>query len=249
MQISSVYTFSQSDPNYPKCLLTTLGDKTPEKLYVWGNLELLHKPAVGFCGSRNVSEKGLEVTADVAKQVSELGWVVVSGHARGVDTTAHKAALENNAGTIIVLPQGMDGFKLRAELRRIAKKENLLIISEFPLDAAWAVGRAMQRNRTIIGLSNAMVLVESRIEGGTFNAGKETLRYQQPLFVVQYSSREESNAGNQYFIQRGATQLFKSKTTEQANIKPLREAVEKRNDTKQKTEKPSQLSLFEGEKL
>jgi DNA processing protein len=249
MQISSVNTILQIEPNYPPKLLTILGDKAPEKIYVWGNLDLLHKPAVGFCGSRNVSEKGLDITSDIAKQIAKFGWVVVSGHARGVDTTAHRTALENNAGTIIVLPQGIDSFRLRAELKKIAKKENLLIISEFPRNAGWAVGRAMQRNRTIISLSSAMVLVESRTEGGTFNAGKDTLGYQQPLFVVKYGSTEESNAGNQYFIQRGAKQLLKNPVTMLANIEELQVAVEKHQHGNNKVVKPSQLSLFEGEKL
>ncbi|MDQ7028145.1 MAG: DNA-processing protein DprA [Anaerolineae bacterium] len=237
--------FDKKDSNYPNRLKQILGDAAPEKLYIWGNLELIDKPSIGFCGSRNVSDKGLAVTADVAQQIAELGWVVVSGHARGVDATAHRVALENNAGTIIVLPQGINGFKLRSELRRYAKKENLLIISEFPLNARWNVGYAMQRNRTIIGLSDAMVLVESRTKGGTFNAGKTALQYQHPLFVVTFDDKKPSNAGNDYFIQRGATRLMKSQTTGRANITTLRQQVESQQARDNlPSAKPTQMTLL-----
>jgi DNA protecting protein DprA len=238
-----IRVFKKDDEDYPKRLREFLGATTPETIYVWGNLELMDKPSVGFCGSRDVTEKGLEVTADVAAQIAELGWVVVSGHARGVDATAHRVALENNAGTIIVLPQGMNDFKLRSELRQYAKRDNLLVISEFPMNARWNVGYAMRRNRTIIGLSDAMVLVESRTEGGTFNAGKTALQYHQSLFVVTFEDTSKSNAGNEYFIQRGAVRLLKNKTTGRANITALKQVVESKQLSPQINEKPKQLTL------
>lgn len=235
---------SKTHPLYPQRLLTILGENAPEILFAWGNLELLNSPSVGFAGSRNVSSKGLEVTADVAKQIAELDWVIVSGHARGVDMTAHRVALENNVGTIIVLPQGFKGFKLNQELKRIAKKENLLIISEFPEDAGWQVWRAMQRNSTIIALSSAMVLVESRTEGGTFSAGKTALQYKQPLFVVEFQEKGSGNEGNEYFLQRGATRLAKSRETGRANITQLKEKVEANFQKTVSGEKPKQLELL-----
>lgn len=126
--------------DYPKQLIKVLGERTPEQLYVWGNLDLLKKPSVGFCGSRNVTEKGIEVTIDIAKQIAELGWVVISGHARGVDIAAHRTALENGASTIIVVAEGISSFRLRQELKQIAKPEQILIVSEFPPEAE--IGRA-----------------------------------------------------------------------------------------------------------
>lgn len=234
---------TSEDEEYPQKLRTTLKEKKPQKLYVWGNLELLHKPAVGFCGSRNVSAKGLEVTVDVAEQIAGLDWVVVSGHARGVDSTAHLTALKNRAGTIVVLPEGIAGFKLRAELRKFASPDKVLIVSEFAPGDGWTVGRAMQRNNTIIGLSDAMMLVEARAEGGTFSAGKTALRLKHPLFVAYFEEKTNSNEGNMYLIQRGAQRLFKSREANRANIEPLKQLVEERST--EATESPKQLSMFE----
>lgn len=234
------------DEEYPLRLRKVLQDKAPKKLYAWGNLELLNKPAVGFCGSRNVSDKGLDVTVDVAEQIAGLDWVVVSGHARGVDSTAHVTALRNNAGTILVLPEGIDGFKLRTEIRKFASPDKVLIISEFAPGDTWTVGRAMQRNNTIIGLSDAMMLVEARAEGGTFNAGKTALRLKHPLFVAYFEETTNSNEGNKYLIQRGAKRLFKSKETNRANIEPIKQLVQDRfTNIAETPESPKQLSMFE----
>jgi DNA protecting protein DprA len=173
----SIKTLKRGSPDYPKRLEVVLDDKAPPILYAWGNLKLLEKPAVGFCGSRDASEESIVATADTAKQIADLGWVVVSGHARGVDTKAHLAALQNGGSTIIVAPEGLLNFKLRQELKKIAKPEQILIISEFDPKARWSVINAMTRNRTIIGLSDAMILVEARMEGGTFQAGETTLYF------------------------------------------------------------------------
>jgi DNA processing protein len=246
-----IHVLNPTSLEYPYRLITILGGKTPQQLHIWGNLDLLNKPAVGFCGSRNVTAKGLEVTSDIAEQVAQLGWVVVSGHARGVDITAHRVALENAAGTIIVLAEGIEDFKLRQELKKQAKKENILIISEFAPKARWNVGYAMQRNTTIVALSDAMMLIESRMEGGTFNAGQTALRLNCPLFVVQYQSSSESNQGNQFFIEHGAIRLFKNQTTGQANINPLKEVVAKRqahlHQKKATIAAPKQRSFLEND--
>lgn len=250
LEIKGIKSITLTSADYPQRLKQVLGHKAPQLLYSWGNLDLLNKPAVGFCGSRNVTEKGLEITADTAQQITELGWVVVSGHARGVDTTAHRTALENGGSTILVLAEGILNFKLRQELKAIAKPEQLLIISEFAPDTKWTVGRAMQRNKTIIGLSDAMILVEARKEGGTFEAGQTALRLKFPLFVAHYETPGESAAGNEYFLQKGAEKLGRSPETRRANITRLRHMVEAKfqpvtNSIAQETKtNPEQLPLI-----
>jgi DNA protecting protein DprA len=206
-------------------LVRILGKAAPSTLHVWGNLDLLHQPALGFCGSRNVSERGLQVTRDAAAQAANMGWVVVSGHARGVDTTAHLAVLEEGGSTIIVAAEGIDNFKLRQELKRIARPDQLLIISEFAPSARWSVINAMRRNKTIVALSDAMIVVESRMEGGTFDAGKTALRYRVPLFVTLFEKSDESSAGNAYFLQRGAIPLRKNRETGRASLTQIKNII------------------------
>lgn len=221
---SEIIKVTKNDIEYPQQLNIILGKNAPDTLYMWGNLDLLNRPSVGFCGSRDVSDKGIEVTVDTAGQIAQEGWVVVSGHAKGVDTAAHRTALEHDAGTILVISEGIDRFKLRRELKRIAKPENLLVISQFERNDGWVSWRAMQRNQTIIALSDAMIILESRLKGGTYNAGLTAMKLKHPLYVAVYQDKEKS-AGNEYFIKRGAWQLRKNRETNQANLEHLKVVV------------------------
>ncbi len=214
------------DNSYPGNLRRVLGDKAPPILYMWGNSTLLHKPSVGFCGARDASEQGIAFAKDTTEQIVMKKWVIVSGHARGIDCTTHKTALENNGSTIIVVPVGLFNFKLRAELKSLASFKSVLILSEFQPNARWSVTNAMTRNRTICGLSNALVIVESGVTGGTFEAGKFALSIKIPLFVADYTHPSQSAQGNLYFIQRGAVPIRRSKKTHRANLSKLFDSVE-----------------------
>ncbi|RMG90119.1 MAG: hypothetical protein D6712_00405 [Chloroflexi bacterium] len=225
LQQKNIAILTVDNPQYPQKLKTVLGDKAPNLIYVWGNLELLNRPTIGFCGSRNTDEHGLSITRAIIKQLAPYQWVVVSGHARGVDTIAHRAALEAGLGTIIVLPEGILTFKLRDELKQIARPDQLLIISEFEPEASWQVWRAMKRNQTIVALAEAMVLVQAGEKGGTFEAGKTALRLKKPLFVVEFEKKHANNSGNQHFLSKGAYALKRDKTTLEPNISAIVEMV------------------------
>jgi len=223
--VRGVITLTPTHPKYPSRLTEVLKENAPQTIYAWGNLGLLDSHAVGFCGSRHVSPTGLAVTSHIVEQVAQLGWVIVSGHARGVDTVAHRTGLQNQTGTIIVLAEGINRFKLRTEIKSLATPENILILSEFQPNASWNVGYAMQRNSTIIALSDAMVVIEARTEGGTYNAGKTALKLSIPLFVAHYHTKNSGNSGNDSLIAMGGRKLSKSKTTDEGNIEPLKETV------------------------
>jgi DNA processing protein len=70
----------------------------------------------------------------------------------------------------------------------------------------------MTRNRTICGLSNALVVIESGLEGGTFEAGKTALDLGEPLFCVEYAEPSPSAAGNPYFLAHGALSVKRSRS-------------------------------------
>jgi DNA protecting protein DprA len=228
------------DESYPTNLRRVLEDKVPPILHMWGNVGLLKKPSVGFCGARDVSEQGIMFARDTAEQVASREWVIVSGHARGVDHTTHQVALEKQGYTIIVVPLGLLNFQLRADLRKNMTPEQVLIISEFQPNARWSVANAMTRNRTICGLSNAMIVVESGMTGGTFEAGKFALSVKVPLFVADYAHPAPSAAGNPFFLQKGACPIRRSKETERANLSELIESVEA-HQAKLMSEPPARL--------
>lgn len=192
------------DERYPVRVKSILDNRAPRHLDVLGNIDLLDKMAVGFGGSRKASQDGLETAWDYAEKVSGRGLVVVSGNARGVDRAAHSAALLCGGSTIFVLPEGINQFEIKDELNAIWDWNRVLVISQFEADGQWEVWRAMARNRLVIALSEAMILIEAGEKGGTFNAGTATLSESVPLFVAR---NYDESSGNETLIEMGAREL------------------------------------------
>ena len=116
---------------------------------------------------------------------------------------AHSAALEAGGGTVFVVVDGILRFRAKADVQDYLNAENHIVISQFPTNLTWIGRNAMKRNATIIGMSDAMILVESGSSGGTYSAGTEALKRQHPLFVVDFARPGPSAEANPFFIQRG----------------------------------------------
>lgn len=170
---------------------------------VWGSRALLDRAAVGICGSRHADERALELADQFGRLAAKRGFVLVSGDAKGVDDAAQYGALRAGGSVISVLAEGLGGWKPRVPYRPLITGENYAAVSEFPAEARWLASRAMQRNRTIIDLSCAFVVVQAGDEsGGTWEAGLTCLRLGKPLLVVQREERPETE-GNAKLIARG----------------------------------------------
>ena len=210
---------------YPTSVRTDFGKRAPV-LTVKGNMDLLDKPGLGFCGSRKASDKGLETAADCADQAARKGFVVISGNAAGVDFVAHRTALAAGGATILVLPEGMDHFRIRKDLRDPWDWERVLVVSQFEPNAIWRSDRAMTRNELIIALSKALIVIEAGDKGGTLAAGISALKRGKPLFVANYDEIEDRAPGNAQLLRLGAFRLSKSRSTGRANIARLAEMAD-----------------------
>lgn len=232
-----IKVITQQDNLYPSVLSKVLGEDAPPVLFIKGNLQILENRSVGFCGSRKASEKGCELVRDSASYLARQGVNIVSGYANGVDLAAHIGALSAGGATTLVLPLGIMNYSLKTSLSELITDDNTLIISEFSPRLGWAIHNAMQRNHTICGLSRAMVLVDSALKGGTFEAGKTALKLERPLFVWEYQS-QPCTEGNEYFLKRGAIALTENDDMGQ-NLDKIFEVINKENL------RSKQQSLFE----
>ncbi|RLD99199.1 MAG: hypothetical protein DRI92_02680 [Aquificota bacterium] len=210
---------------YPKILSHSLKNSTPPILSYFGNLQLLQMSSVGFCGSRKASQKGLGIAKDCVEQLVNHEVVIVSGYAGGVDQQVHLAALESGGFTIIVLAEGLLNFKIRKVLRDIWDWNRVLVISEFLPNAVWLASRAMQRNKTIIGLSRVMILIEAGENGGSIDAGRKSLEMKRKLYVPLCESKTGFAVGNKRLLEMGGIQLLKDKNTGKANLNKLIEDI------------------------
>jgi DNA processing protein len=162
-----------TDSTYPP-LLKLIPDP-PALLFVRGNLEALSSAdTVAVVGTRNATERGKEVASRVAKYFGKSGYVVVSGLAKGIDTAAHKGALEVGAKTVAVLGTALDQI-YPAENRALAERivsDSGALITELPLGRKSFKNAFVQRDRIQSGMSLAVMPVQSDISGGTMHTVK-----------------------------------------------------------------------------
>ncbi|MGH7045006.1 MAG: DNA-processing protein DprA [Stellaceae bacterium] len=212
---------TSDDVVYPPSLRPVFGALVSPEIWYLGNIDLVNAKAVGFCGSRNASEYGLQIAADCASQLSAAGVTVVSGYAPGVDMASHNAALKGGGKTIVVLPEGIDYFRIKKNIVEAWDWERVLVLSQFPRRAIWRADRAMERNKVIVALSEVVIVLEARERGGTLNAGYSTLSMNKPLFVALYDDMNGAREGNQLLIQEGGIPLRRNRSTNQAQLREV----------------------------
>lgn len=180
-------------PEYPHLLSHVRG--APSFLFYTGAADLLTAHRIGICGSRNASDEGLRAAAACGEVATRHGLTVVSGYARGVDTATHVSALSSGGSTVIVLPEGINHFRVkRGPVADVWNKGRVLVVSQFPPSRPWSAGNAMARNNVIIGLSLALVVVEASEKGGTLSAGTKALQLNKPVLALEFAMNPRGNA-------------------------------------------------------
>ncbi|MCD6319222.1 MAG: DNA-processing protein DprA [Candidatus Desulfofervidaceae bacterium] len=198
-----VELITYADNRYPS-LLKEIYDP-PFLLYVKGNVELLHTPCVAIVGTRRASFYGIKTATRLAVELAEAGITVVSGLARGIDTAAHKGALQAKGKTIAVLGCGMDivyppeNKKIYADIARQGA-----IISEFPLGTPPVARNFPIRNRIITGLSLGVIVVEAALKSGSLITARLALEQGREVFAVPGQIDTFHSKGTHSLIKQGA---------------------------------------------
>ncbi len=222
------------DINYPKYVENIMGKNTPAHLDVVGNLELLNlnMARLGFCGSRKSSIKGLKILADCAIQASQQKQdiAVVSGNAAGADFEAHFNCLNKARGkTILVLPEGINNFRIRKDLKSVWDWERVLVISQFQPNVPWKQYNAMIRNELIVALCRAVIVLEAGDKGGTLDAGRKAINLKIPLYVIEHEDMPDSASGNKMLIRESAKMLGENRSARVTNLKEFFEYMKNNN--------------------
>ena len=158
----------------------------PRELHFQGDLELLHRPRVSIVGSRAAGEEAVRRAARLSRELSRAGVVIVSGLAEGIDTAAHRAAIEENGSTIAVLGNGLSTFypTENRELQLLIARDHLLL-TEFAEGTPPKSGNFPARNRTMALVSQATVIVDAQERSGTVSQAWEAIRLGRPLFLMR----------------------------------------------------------------
>lgn len=185
-------------------------DGSPVALWMRGTSRLipLSQFTVAVVGARAASAYGVHVTHDLAGDLAERGWTVVSGGAFGIDAAAHRAALNRGGRTIAVVATGLSRAYPAAHRQlfdRIA--ETGLLISEYPPDTSAGKHQFLQRNRLVAALSSAVVIPECVFRGGTRNTANWARQLTRPVFAVPGPIYSTASTGCHELIRAGHARL------------------------------------------
>lgn len=204
LERKNVKLLFQTDDAYPE-QLNAIQDP-PYLLYYAGKLDCLKKPMVAIVGTRRASSYGAEMSAMIARGLSDAGVCVVSGLARGIDGAAHKAVVEAGGSTVGVLGSGINvpyPPEHTELLRKIAGGIGL-VLSEYPLDAGPRPFHFPHRNRIISGLSMGVVFVEGQIKSGGMHTVHSALMQGREVFAVPGRIGTYGSEGPHAILREGA---------------------------------------------
>jgi len=185
----------------------------PSALYISGDIKFCRDyPRVSVIGTRDVSSDGAKRARDLTRILVSQGITVVSGLARGVDTCAHKGAVEYGGKTIAVLGTPLDESypAENADLQKLIMAEHLAV-SQFSNDMAVRRNNFPIRNRTMALISHATVIVEAGDGSGTLHQGWEALRLGRPLFIMESLTRRNDLKWPKEMLEYGAQTLSRDK--------------------------------------
>ncbi len=231
---------------YPERALELIQHALFPILFCNGQLSLLKSEGVAIVGSREASDEGVRIARQFAGDLALAGKNVVSGYARGIDTSAHFGALEKEGTTTIVLSLGILRFSRKRVFHNSSWEGSTLIVSQSSPTETWSSGSAMSRNKLVCALSKAIIVVESGPEqdkngkrSGTFDAGRTALEMKIPLFVVSPRSLKNRPPGNTQLIRRGGIEI-----EPKHGIRTVLEHLAQKSEAQQTIATEEQISLF-----
>lgn len=202
--IMGIETVTRADTEYPQKLKKKLGNACPPIFYYAGDLSLLDRKYIGYVGARTVTVKDIDFTKNAVRRTTSLGYGVVSGGAKGIDTVSGTEALLNGSFAVEFLSDSLMKKLKSSDTVRNVQNGSLLLLSVSKPDTGFNVGFAMMRNRYIYAQSEATVIVRSDLnKGGTWTGATENLKNNWCSTLCW----EHDYPGNKALIEKGAVPI------------------------------------------
>lgn len=189
----------RGDAEYPEALEEI--DVPPAILYYKGDVGLLKTNCLGVVGTREPSRYGRDYTEKFVEVLAKCSLTIVSGMARGVDSVAHRTALQNDGKTIAVLGCGIDivypanNVQLYDDIARDG-----LIISEYPIGTPSLAYNFPERNRIISGLSRGVLITEAGLKSGSLITAEYAIKQNRELFVIPSALNSPRGQGSNLLL-------------------------------------------------
>ena len=192
------------DEGYPPALLDLRSP--PRALWAIGDIETLRPPVVAIVGTRKATPYGVRVTQEIAGSLARAGACVISGMARGIDGTAHIAALDARGRTVAVLGTGVDiAYPVGHRPLHARIREHGLLLSEEMPGAHAGPGSFPKRNRLIAALASITIVVEAGVKSGANITAMHALELGRTVAAVPGPIDAPQSAGANALLRDGAT--------------------------------------------
>lgn len=199
------------DDDYPQRLRQM--HAPPAVLFVHGTLPSESVPHVAVVGTRSCSvQYGMPVTRTLVRDWTDRSCVIVSGLAAGIDTVAHEEAVRNGGMTIAVVASGLDRIT-PTDARRLADRiidGHGCVITEYRCGHGAMPQNFPARNRIICGMSDAVVVTESKVKGGALITAAFAVRDGRPLYAVPGPITSTRSAGTNALLRTTAARVLTS---------------------------------------
>lgn len=191
------------DSSYPERLKAIFDP--PQILYVKGQLAPQDALAIAIVGSRRATSYGRMMSEKLSEELASKGFIIISGFARGIDSAAHRGAINAGGETIAVMGNGLS-IVYPPENARLMEEiiANGAVISEFPIKTPPLGANFPRRNRVISGLSLGTLIVEASEKSGSLITAKFALEQGREVFAVPGEISSRMSKGTNYLIKQGA---------------------------------------------
>jgi len=193
-----------TNERYPKLLRETYDP--PIVIYCLGDVaSAFSQPAIAIVGSRRCSTYGRNVAEKLSRELAERGVTIVSGLARGIDSAAHRGALDGRGLTVGVMGTGLDAVYPK-ENRKLAARiaEQGALVTEFPFATPPVSQNFPFRNRVISGLALGVMVVEGAERSGSLITARLAYEQGRDVFAVPGNITSAKSFGPNYLIKDGA---------------------------------------------
>lgn len=221
----------------------------PALLWVLGDKEALKKDGIAVIGTRSPGEYGRKQAEEWSKTIASAGLSINSGLAYGIDTIAHQTTLKQGGITVAVLGSGIDVIypARNKNLAKLIAENGGAVVSEyFPGTKPDAVNFP-GRNRIVSGMSHGVVVIESKIKGGSMITARYALDQNREVFVVPHPLGNSAGEGCNYLIKRAHGKLIQSleDILEEISVKTNKVDARSADSAKEKKWRSLQLTAIE----
>ena len=215
----------------------------PVLLFVKGDLTCLNMPSIAIVGSRRATPYGINAAERLARELAQRGLTICSGLARGIDSAAHRGALEVQGKTVAVLGSGLDYIYPR-ENRKMAQQieQSGCVVSEFPMGTSPTPQNFPIRNRIISGLSLGVCLVEAAEFSGSLITARLALEQGREVLAVPGNITSKNSFGPNLWIKQGAKLVQNWQDIVEELPRPIKEQVLSSSKTSSDAPEPSLFS-------